>query len=93
MDGAKAILAHLNAEPSGSDDLFHVVVTDLREEVVVYIHGKPFVLRELDQPVNTLKHVGISGPAVRVLASHSKDDWIVELLPFDIKRSIDLLCP
>lgn len=40
------------------------MVTDLREEAVVYIHGNPFVLRELDQPVSTLKHVGIKGPVV-----------------------------
>lgn len=42
-----------------------VIVTDLREEAVVYINGVPFVLRELDQAVDTLKHVGITGPVVR----------------------------
>lgn len=41
-----------------------VTITDLREEAVVYINGTPFVLRELNKPVDTLKHVGITGPAV-----------------------------
>ena len=57
---AKAILAHLNAELLRPYDPCHVIVTDLKEEVFVYIHGNPFVLRELEQPVNTLKHIGVS---------------------------------
>ncbi|KAK5770515.1 DNA replication licensing factor Mcm5 [Gossypium arboreum] len=35
-----------------------------REEAVVYINGTFFVLRELNKPVDTLKHVGITGPVV-----------------------------
>jgi hypothetical protein len=61
VDGAKGFLSYLKADPSSGSQS---IVTDLREEVVVYIHGNPFVLRELDQPVSTLKHVGITGPAV-----------------------------
>ncbi|GJN24153.1 hypothetical protein PR202_gb11875 [Eleusine coracana subsp. coracana] len=46
-----------NVNFRGAPHVFKVIVTDLREEVVVYIKGTPFVLRELDQPVDTLKHV------------------------------------
>jgi hypothetical protein len=92
VDGAKAILAHLNAEPSASNDPFHVVISDLREEVVVYIHGNPFVLRELDQPVNTLKHVGISGPAVRRFSCTSKSIWNSFIATCKLK-DIFLPCP
>jgi hypothetical protein len=66
IDGASDVLSYLGSkDTSGRSIAQKVVVTDLREEVVVYIKGTPFVLRELDQPVDTLKHVGISGPMVR----------------------------
>lgn len=66
IDGASDVLSYLGSkDTTGRSIAQKVVVTDLREEVVVYIKGTPFVLRELDQPVDTLKHVGISGPMVR----------------------------
>jgi hypothetical protein len=65
VDGAKEVLSYLSSKDTTEISIAEkVVVTDLREEVVVYIKGTPFVLRELDQPVDTLKHVGISGPMV-----------------------------
>ncbi len=67
VDGAKEVLSYLGSKDTGRSIPQKVVVTDLREEVVVYIKGTPFVLRELDQPVDTLKHVGISGPMVSFL--------------------------
>jgi hypothetical protein len=63
--GAKEMLAYLGAQPKAEGSVAHkVVLTDLREEAVVYINGTPFVLRELNKPVDTLKHVGITGPVV-----------------------------
>jgi hypothetical protein len=65
VDGAREVLSYLSStDTTGTSIAQKVVVTDLRDEVVVYIKGTPFVLRELDQPVDTLKHVGISGPMV-----------------------------
>ncbi|KAG6550760.1 hypothetical protein Mapa_007664 [Marchantia paleacea] len=78
VDGAKELLTHLNAHPSGASSVRKAIVTDLREEVVVYIHGNPFVLRELDQPVSTLKHVGITGPAVEQMECRLKEDILAE---------------
>lgn len=78
VEGAKAVLAHLNAGPSTPRDLCNAVVTDLREEAVVYIHGNPFVLRELEQPVHTLKLVGISGQAVEHMENRLKEDILAE---------------
>lgn len=64
--GAKGMLAYLTAKPMAIGTASQkVIVTDLREEAVVYINGTPFVLRELNKPVDTLKHVGITGPVVR----------------------------
>lgn len=65
ITGAKEMLAYLGAKPKVEGSFAHkVVLTDLREEAVVYINGTPFVLRELHKPVDTLKHVGITGPVV-----------------------------
>ena len=63
--GAKEMLAYLGAKTRAEESISHkVILTDLREEAVVYINGAPFVLRELNKPVDTLKHVGITGPLV-----------------------------
>lgn len=64
IDGAREMLSYLQAKPSERGLSQKVILTDLREEAVVYINGTPFVLRELDQPVDTLKHVGITGSVV-----------------------------
>lgn len=66
ISGAKEILACLGA--NSKDIAQKVIITDLREEAAVYINGIPFVLRELDQLVDTLKHVGITGPLVSPVA-------------------------
>ncbi|KAJ7215111.1 hypothetical protein O6H91_Y473400 [Diphasiastrum complanatum] len=79
VEGAKAVLAELNTRPSCHPDIVRkAVVTDLREEAVVYIHGSPFVLRELEHPMSTLKHVGIKGPGVEQLENRLKEDILAE---------------
>jgi hypothetical protein len=66
ITGAKEMLAYLSAKPKIEGSLTRkVILTDLREEAVVYINGTPYVLRELNKPVDVLKHVGITGPVVR----------------------------
>ena len=63
--GAKEMLSYLGAKPKAEGFASQkVILIDLREEAVVYINGTPFVLRELNKPVDTLKHVGITGPVV-----------------------------
>lgn len=76
--GAKQMLSFLAA--SGSvDGGRKLVITDLREEAVVYINGTPFVLRELNKAVDTLKHVGITGPMVEHMEARLKEDIISEV--------------
>ncbi|CAI5457453.1 unnamed protein product [Closterium sp. Yama58-4] len=55
-----------------------VVIVDLREEAVVYVHGKPFVLRDAHQPAAALKHVGIAGSAVAAMEERLKADILQE---------------
>ncbi|XP_068662565.1 uncharacterized protein [Aristolochia californica] len=78
--GAKEMLGFLGAHSlAGINYARKVIVTDLREEAVVYINGTPFVLRELDQPVDTLKHVGITGPLVEHMEARMKEDIVTEV--------------
>lgn len=65
--GAKEMLSYLDGKTATAAENNHqkVVLTDVREEAVVYINGTPFVLRAINQPVDTLKHVGITGQVVR----------------------------
>ncbi|PIA40733.1 hypothetical protein AQUCO_02400064v1 [Aquilegia coerulea] len=78
--GAKEMLSYLSAQPSKGGDLSRkVILTDLREEAVVYINGTPFVLRELNQPVDTFKHVGITGPVVEHMEARLKEDILAEV--------------
>jgi protein-tyrosine phosphatase len=77
--GAKEMLGYLGAKPTGGAAAERVVLTDLREEAVVYINGTPFVLRELNKPVDTLKHVGITGPVVEHMEARLKEDIISEV--------------
>lgn len=53
--GVRALLARLGARPRGPA---HVVVSDLREELVVYVNGQPYVRRELEMPSAALHHAG-----------------------------------
>ncbi|KAK9993506.1 hypothetical protein SO802_023209 [Lithocarpus litseifolius] len=79
IDGAKELLAYLGAKPKAENSVAHkVILTDLREEAVVYINGTPFALREL-KPVDTLKHVGITGPVVEHMEERLKEDILSEV--------------
>ncbi|KAH7578150.1 hypothetical protein JRO89_XS01G0346400 [Xanthoceras sorbifolium] len=78
--GAKEMLAYLGAKPKAEGSTTQkVILTDLREEAVVYINGTPFVLRELNKPVDTLKHVGITGPVVEHMEARLKEDILSEV--------------
>ncbi|KAK9950366.1 hypothetical protein M0R45_005859 [Rubus argutus] len=80
IPAAKEMLAYLGAKPEAEGSAAaKVVLTDLREEAVVYINGTPFVLRELHKPVDTLKHVGITGSVVEHLEARLKEDILSEI--------------
>ncbi|RZB49211.1 Paladin isoform B [Glycine soja] len=79
ISGAKEMLDYLGAKPKPSLTAQKVILTDLREEAVVYINYTPFVLRELNKPVNTLKYVGITGPVVEHMEARLKEDILAEI--------------
>jgi len=53
--GLRALLAELGARPGGPA---HVVISDLREELVLYVNGRPYLRRELEMPAAALHHAG-----------------------------------
>ncbi|KAF6164665.1 hypothetical protein GIB67_035100 [Kingdonia uniflora] len=80
ISGAKEMLSYLGVNPTAGKTAYQkVIVMDLREEAVVYINGTPFVLRELNQPVDTLKHVGITGLVVEHMEARMKEDILAEV--------------
>ncbi|XP_027349886.1 paladin-like isoform X2 [Abrus precatorius] len=79
ISGAKEMLDYLDAQPKPAFTTQKVILTDLREEAVVYINNTPFVLRELNKPVNTLKYVGITGPVVEHMEARLKEDILSEI--------------
>eukprot|EP00271_Cylindrocystis_brebissonii_P022366 TRINITY_DN8584_c2_g1_i1.p1 TRINITY_DN8584_c2_g1~~TRINITY_DN8584_c2_g1_i1.p1 ORF type:complete len:1580 (+),score=309.80 TRINITY_DN8584_c2_g1_i1:485-5224(+) len=88
VEGAREVLSYLGARSStkatvsgnvaGSRTTRTAIVTDLREEALVYIKGKAYVLREMGQPVAMLNHVGIEGPMVEALEQRLKEDILEE---------------
>lgn len=79
ITGAKEMLTYLSAKPVAEGTAPQkVILIDLREEAVVYINNTPFVLRELDKPLDTLKHIGITGSVVEHLEARLKEDIISE---------------
>ena len=55
VQGIRNLLSWLGARPGGS---CHVVITDVREELAVYVNGRPYLRRELDMPSAALHHAG-----------------------------------
>jgi hypothetical protein len=55
----------------------HVVVTDVREELVVYINGMPYIRRELEMPAAAMHHAGVLflEPSLPPLLSLYHQSW------------------
>ncbi|CAI8615290.1 unnamed protein product [Vicia faba] len=79
ISGAKEMLNYLDAKSKTGFTSQKVILTDVREEAIVYINCVPFVLRELKKHVDTLKHVGITGPLVEHMEARLKEDILAEI--------------
>lgn len=53
--GLRRLLTQLGADQGGPA---HAVVTDVREEMVAYIAGRPYLRRELEMPAAAFHHAG-----------------------------------
>jgi predicted protein tyrosine phosphatase len=74
--GVREVLNVLN--PTADEDGGAIWI-NLREEPIIYINGRPFVLRRLDQPFANLEHTGISRSRVEDMEARLKQDVLDEL--------------
>jgi hypothetical protein len=68
--GLRKLLTHLGAGPGGDT---HVVLTDVREELVVYVNGVPYTRRELEMPAAALHHAGVHARSLESLEAAMKE--------------------
>jgi hypothetical protein len=64
------LLETLGAGESGDT---HVVMTDVREELVVYINGMPYIRRELEMPAAAMHHAGVHARQLEALEGALKE--------------------
>jgi hypothetical protein len=51
----------------------------MREEPVIYINGRPFVVREADKPFANLEYTGIDRERVESMETRLKQDVLQEV--------------
>lgn len=73
LDGLKRLLRYLGAH-KGKRIVWH----NLREEPVLYINGRPFVLREADRPFSNIEYTGIDRERVEGMEERLKSDVLAE---------------
>lgn len=77
IDGIRNVLKHIGAEIEGEKKV-HVLWINLREEPVVYINGRPFVLRDVERPFSNLEYTGINRERVEQMEARLKEDILNE---------------
>jgi hypothetical protein len=75
VDGLRRLLAAAGAKPGGPR---HIVVTDLREELVLYVRGTAYLRRELEMPAAALHHAGIQAAKLEDLERRLRADMLAE---------------
>ncbi|KAJ0112400.1 hypothetical protein Patl1_00743 [Pistacia atlantica] len=76
LEGIHNVLKHIGAQKEGKK--VHVLWISLREEPVVYINGRPFVLREAERPFSNLEYTGINRARVEQMEARLKEDIVME---------------
>ncbi|KAI8918923.1 inositol hexakisphosphate-domain-containing protein [Entophlyctis helioformis] len=75
-DGIRRLLHHVGAGPGGHRTL---VWTSLREEPVIYVNGKPYVLRLLQDPLKNLEATGITRERVELMENQMKKEILEDM--------------
>ncbi|KAG1680951.1 hypothetical protein FOA52_009910 [Chlamydomonas sp. UWO 241] len=57
----------------------HVLITDVREELCVYINGVPYIRRELEMPAAALHHAGVQSASLEELEQLLNEDVVDEV--------------
>ncbi|SJX66322.1 uncharacterized protein SRS1_16643 [Sporisorium reilianum f. sp. reilianum] len=75
VDGLRRGLTRMGAAPNGPAK---VVWTSLREEPVLYVNGRPHVLRLADQPITNIEATGVTTDVVEGMEVALKNDMLKE---------------
>lgn len=75
VDGLRRGLTRMGAAPNGPAK---VVWTSLREEPVLYVNGRPHVLRLADQPITNIEATGVTTDVVEGMELALKNDMLKE---------------
>ena len=59
-----------------------VLWTSLREEPVIYVNGRPYVLRLFPEPLKNLEATGIARERVELMEAQMKCDLLAEIKQF-----------
>ncbi|KAF8657553.1 hypothetical protein AX16_002190 [Volvariella volvacea WC 439] len=76
VDGLKRALERVDAGPNGSNMVYW---TSLREEPVIYVAGRPHVLRLVNRPLENVEATGITTHVVEAMEKSFKADVLREL--------------
>ncbi|KAF5391632.1 hypothetical protein D9757_002462 [Collybiopsis confluens] len=76
VEGLKRALLRVDAGPGGTNKVFW---TSLREEPVLYVAGRPHVLRLVDRPLENVEATGVATKVVEVMERNFKTDVLREL--------------
>ncbi|KAI0749707.1 inositol hexakisphosphate-domain-containing protein [Daedaleopsis nitida] len=76
VDGLRRALQRVNASPDGTNSVYW---TSLREEPVIYVAGRPHVLRLIDKPLENVEATGVTTAVVEAMENNFKRDVIREV--------------
>ncbi|KAI0649419.1 inositol hexakisphosphate-domain-containing protein [Trametes meyenii] len=76
VDGLRRALQRVNAHPDGENRVFW---TSLREEPVIYVAGRPHVLRLIDKPLENVEATGVTTAVVEAMEESLKRDVLHEV--------------
>ncbi|KAI0635643.1 inositol hexakisphosphate-domain-containing protein [Trametes polyzona] len=76
VDGLRRALRRVNAHPEGDNWVYW---TSLREEPVIYVAGRPHVLRLLDKPLENVEATGVTTNMVEAMEESLKRDVLHEV--------------
>ena len=80
IEGLRRGLEYMDAGPSGKA---RVVASSMREEPVLFVNGRPHVLRLADQPLTNVEATGITKDVVESMEQALKEDVLKELRKYD----------
>lgn len=86
VEGVRGVLRSVSGSSSpGAGRRVHALWVNMREEPMVYINGKPFVLREEVRPLkNMMEYAGIDAARLEAMEERLKKDVLAEVrVPYD----------